>query len=64
MAIFCKSCLAFRGSIRTCRICSLPFCSDCRASINLCKDCFIETHCISEIEIYKDVRVENDMSFV
>jgi len=41
MAKFCRGCNQFKGTVKTCLHCGLPFCSDCRASSNICKDCFL-----------------------
>lgn len=40
MAKFCRICNEFKGGVKTCCVCKLPACSDCRIT-NLCKDCFV-----------------------
>ena len=42
MAKYCKSCNEFKGDIKTCCYCGFPVCKDCRVSLYLCKDCYIE----------------------
>lgn len=60
MAKFCIKCGEFKGSIRTCYICSNAVCPDCSVRFKLCKDCFIEK---KSIEVFEDYFNEKKVNY-
>jgi hypothetical protein len=59
MAKFCKICNQFKGGIKTCKICSLPVCGDCRVTDNICKDCYLTTNSAKIIEEYDNDKIKS-----